>query len=55
MKWKNSSCIACGHQLQDLVHFLLGCPVSEPLRRGILALFVLSLIIGPDIGMWPDC
>jgi len=33
MKWKNSSCSACGRQLQDSTHLFLNCPASEPLRR----------------------
>ena len=32
---ENSACSACGHPLQDLNHFLLDCPASEPLRKSI--------------------
>ena len=32
---KNSACSASGHPLQDLNHFLLDCPASEPLRKSI--------------------
>jgi len=32
---ENSSCSACRHHLQDLTHFFLSCPASEPLRRAI--------------------
>jgi len=32
---ENSSCIACGHPLKDMIHLFLDCPVSEPLRRAI--------------------
>ena len=32
---ENSACSACGHPLQDLNHFLLDCPASEPLCKSI--------------------
>jgi len=35
IKWKNSSCSACGHPLQDATHLLLNCSASEPLRHTI--------------------
>ena len=42
---ENSACSACGHPLQDLNHFLLDCPASEPLRKSIFGfcLFILDL------------
>ena len=42
---KNSACSACGHPLQDLNHFLLDCPASEPLRKSIFgsSLSILDL------------
>jgi len=33
---KNSSCSACGHSLQDLIHLLLDCPASEHLQHAII-------------------
>ena len=42
---ENSACSACGHPLQDLDHFLLDCPASEPLRKSIFgsSLSILDL------------
>ena len=34
---KNSACSACGHPLEDLIHLLLDCPASEPLRKSIFS------------------
>ena len=41
----NSACSACVHPLQDLNHFLLDCPASEPLRKSIFgsSLSILDL------------
>jgi len=52
---ENSSCSACGHPLQDLIHLLLDCPASEPLRRAIFGTTSPFLTSGPDLGVWPDC
>ena len=45
---ENSACSACGHPLQDLNHFLLDCPASEPLRKSIFgsSLSILDLCRG---------
>jgi len=43
LKWKNSSCSACGHPLQDLTHLLLDCPASEPLRHAIFGTTIFDL------------
>ena len=53
---ENSARSACRHPLQNLNHFLLDCPASEPLRKSISgsSLSLLS-IHGPDLGVWPDC
>ena len=42
---ENSACSACGHPLQDLNHFLLDCPASEPLHKSIFgsSLSILDL------------
>ena len=43
ISWKeNSACSARGHHLQNLNHLLLDCPVSELLRKSILALSLYS-------------
>jgi len=56
MKLKqNSSCSACGHQLQDLTLLLLDSPASEPLRRAIFGITSSIFDLWPDLGAWPDC
>jgi len=53
-KKEDSSCSACGHQLQDLTHLLLDCPVSELLRYAIFGSTSSIFDSGPHLVQWPD-
>jgi len=44
-----------GHQLQGLIHLLMDCLASEPLRSPPLAVLLPFLISGSALEAWPDC
>jgi len=52
---ENSSCIACGHPLQDMTHLLLDFLHLSLSSAPSLALLLPSLTSGLDLGVWPDC